>query len=477
LAKRVVTLEIDTTAIRFMETIGGRVVKWASLSLETSMFEGGVISDPQALSAAVKQLMDSSGIKARDVIASVSGLYSVSRIVAVSTPPGVAITSEAILEATRDIIPLSIKELHLSWQPVTAAGEGAQRVLVVGVPRDVIDAEMQALRAAGINPHILDLKAIALARAVNKEQALILNIEPSNFDIIIVVNGIPEVMRTMAWQQNGLTVEDKVEHLAMNLELTVDFYNSHHLDAPFDPATPFLITGQMSGDLDLMEKLQARVGYPVESLAPRLECPKHLPVSQYAVNIGLALKGAAPSKSLEQDGYVPPDINLVPETYKPWKPSAREIYFACAVIAAIALLFPLYQLTSEAMGKTANLQARYNILNNELQLMQLEITNREPLQKAIGEYSTIVNMGGGFTEDLRVIKSEATAFGVQVETVDHEGKSITITCQTEPESHIVFRDYITALRESGRFSTVTPPSEQFAYVTGGTIKLEPKPVE
>ncbi|MBA7658166.1 hypothetical protein ES703_66114 [subsurface metagenome] len=331
------------------------------------------------------------------------------------------------------------------------------------------------MRAAGINPRTLDLKTIALARAVNKEQALILNIEPSSFDIIIVVNGIPEVMRTIAWQQDSLTGEDRVERLAMNLELTVGFYNSHHSDTPLDPATPFLITGQVSGDLDLMEKLQARVGYPVESLSPRLECPEHMPVSQYAVNIGLALKGTVPAKSLEQDGYLPPDINLLPETYKAWKPSARQLYFACAVIAAIALLFPLYQLTSGAMDKTADLERRYNILSDELQLKQLEIKNREPLHQAIGEYNTIVNMGGGFTEDLTVIKSEADRLGVQVESVVHEGESITMTCQTEPESHIVFRDYITALRESGRFSTVTPPQWQFPDVTGGPIKLETKP--
>jgi len=475
LAKRIVTLEIDTTAIRLMETREGRVVKWASLSLEPGMFEEGVISDPQAFGAMVKQLMTSSDILGRNVIASVSGLYSVSRVVTVSNLPGGGITTqEAVLEAARDIMPLSMDELYLSWQTITAGGE-AQQVLVVGVPRDVIDAEMQALRAAGINPRTLDLKTIALARAVNKEQALILNIEPSSFDIIIVVNGIPEVMRTVAWQQDSLTGEDRVERLAMNLELTVGFYNSHHSDTPLDPATPFLITGQMSGDLDLMEKLQARVGYPIESLSPRLEYPKHMPVSQYAVNIGLALKGTVPAKSLEQDDFLPPDINLLPETYEAWKPSARQVYFAGAVIAAIVLLFPLYQMTSGAMDKTADLQASYNILNTELQRRQLELKNREPLQKAIGEYNTIVNMGGGFTEDLRVIKTEADRLGVQVESIAHGGESITMTCQTEPESHIVFRDYITALRESGRFATVTPPLEQFAYVTGGPIKLETKP--
>jgi len=198
-----------------------------------------------------------------------------------------------------------------------------------------------------------------------------------------------------------------------------------------------------------------------------------MPVSQYAVNIGLALKGTAPSKSLEQTSYLPPDINLLPDTYKPWKPSARQVYFACFVIAAITLLFPLYQMTSGAMGKTANLQAEYTSLNNRLQLIQLEIRNREPLKQAISEYNTIVDMGGGFTEDLRVINSEAGELGVQVESIAHDGKNIKVDCQTEPESYIVFREYVTALRESGRFATVTPPSEKFSYVTGGPIELEP----
>ncbi len=300
MAKRIVTLEIDTTAIRLIETGDGKVVRWASLSLDPTLFEDGVISDPPALSAAVRQLMDSSGIRAKNVIASVSGLYSVSRIVAVPTPPGEVATRAAVLEAAEEIMPLSMDGLYLSWQTI-ASSEGPQQALVVGVPRDIIDAEVRTLRAAGINPRTLDLKALALARAVNKEQALILNIEPSSFDIIIVVNGLPEVIRTLAWQPDSLTEEERVEHLVMNLELTVGFYNSHHTDTPFDPATPFLITGQMSADPDLVEKLPARVGYPVESLAPPLECPKHMPVSQYAVNIGLALKGRTPPKSPEQD--------------------------------------------------------------------------------------------------------------------------------------------------------------------------------
>ncbi len=467
-----VTIEISSTAIRLMEIEKGRVVKWASLSLEPGMFNGEVISDPKALTAAVRQLMSSSGIKGGNVTASVSGLYSVSRMVMVPTPLGVSASREAILEEARGVLPLSEDELYISWQAV-AAGEGGQRILVVGVPKDMIDAEMQALRAAGLNPRVLDLKGMALLRAVNREQALILNIEPTSLDVIMVVNGIPEIMRTTAWQPADLGVEDKAEQLAVALELTVGFYNSHHLSFPFNPTAPLFITGQMSGDLALTEKLQARVRYPVESLAPPLEYPAHLPVAQYAVNIGLALKGATPAKT--EGGYLPPDINLLPGAYQPWKPSARQIQAFCVMIVAIILLFPLYQVTSDAIGETAVLEARYTTINNELQRRQAEIKSREPLKKAIAEYHTIVDMGGGFTENLRVINSQADEFGIEVQSITHRGDSITITCQAE--SYTAFRDYLIALEESGRFMTPIPPPEGYPYTRSGVIKVEPKPGE
>lgn len=469
-----ITLEISSTDIRLMEVEKGRVIKWASRSLATSVLEEDVVSDSQALSDTVKQLMSSSGISGRNIIASVSGLYSLSRLVMVPTPLGEAVAQQTVLETARDIMPLAEDELYFSWQTIAPA-EGGQQVLVVGMPRDVVDSEVQALRAAGLNPRILDLKAMALMRAVNRGQALILNIEPSSFDTVLVVDGVAEVMRTTAWQESELAMEDKAEHLAVALELTTGFYNSRHSDFPLDLATPLFVTGQMSGDLALMEELQARVAYAIEPLAPPLEYPAHLPVAQYAVNIGLALKGTAPSKSLEQGGYSLPDMNLLPQAYKPWRPSARQAYLFLAAVAAIALLFPLYQVTSEAMGKTAHLEARYAILNNELGRRQAEIQSRQPLQKAITEYNTIVDMGGGFIDDLDVINSLAEKLGVEVQSITHDGSKITFSCQAD--SYLTFRKYVVALEESGRFTTPVIPPEGYPYTTSGPIKLEPKPAE
>ena len=453
-----------------METSGGKVTSWASHSLEPDMFEEEVITDPQAFGATVRRLMASSGIQARDITVSVSGLYSLSRVVTVPTPLEQPVTEEAVFEAAVEVMPLSEEDLYVSWQTI-APGEGGQLVLVVGVPRDILDSEMRALKSIGINPRTLDLKTMALARAVNREKAIILNIEPNSLDIVLVVDGLTEVMRTIAWQQDDFSLEEAAEHLNSAVEMTVSFYDSHHPGFPLDPATPFFITGQMSGNLALMEQLQAITSYPIEPLTPPLECPPHLPVSQYAVNIGLALKGTSSSKNTEQGQYSLPDINLLPLVYRPWRPSAKQIYFLCAIVALLVLLFPLYQFASGAMAETSLLQTKYNAINSLLQQRQIEIKNREPLQKAVAEYDSIINMGGGFTDDLAIIRNEAERFNVQIQSITHEGNSINVIC--DADSYTVFREFLTALEESGRFLSPIPEPERFPYLEGGKVTITP----
>lgn len=467
-----VTLEISSDSIRLMETSGNKIVKWASHALEPGIFQDEMISDPRALGAAVKQLMASSGIRGTKVVAGISSLYSLSRIVTVPAAPERAALEQEVLEAAGEVMPLSDEEMYLSWQ-IIGTVEGGQQVMVVGAPKEVIDNEVRALRAAGLNPQILELKTMALARAANRKQALILNIEPASFDIVMIVNNVAEVTHTRAWQPEALSAEEKAELLVSALGMTVSFYDLHHPASPLDPATPLFITGQMSSDLTLIDKLQAWVEYPIEPLTPPLEYAEYLPVSQYAVNIGLVLKGRTASRNVEQDGYSLPDINLLPQVYQPWRPSARQIQFFCVFVVAIALLFPLYQVTSKAMAETAVLQLRYDALNSELQRRQLELQNRQPLQKAIAEYNSIVDLGGGFTEDLRVINTQAEVLGIELRSINHAGKTITIICQAN--DYTTFRAYITALEESGCFLTPIPEPERFPYLEGGKVTLTPNP--
>lgn len=468
---KIVTLDIDDNGIKLLEIRGGVIRKWAQVAITPKSGNEEEIPGRQSLRDAVKQLMVSSGTKPGKVRASISGLYSISRILPMPAVPTAITTQEFAQELIGEIMPVSADRMYLSWQILADAdSEGDGKMLAIGIPRNMLDSEVRALRAMGVNPRILELRAIALTRAVNRKQAVIINMEPSSIDIILVVDDVPEIIRTLAWQQDGLAVEDKVEHVAANLGLTVDFYNTHHFETPIDMSTPLFFTGQMSGDLELTDKLGDRLGYPVESLTPQFKYPPGLPVSQYAVNIGLALRGAEESRDDGEEGRLRLDINLLPSIYNPWRPTITEVFAFLAVVAAIALLFPFFKVTTEAMDKTAGLQVKYDLLNSQLEIKKAEIKKREPLQAAVNDYLGITEREGSFLADIEVIWNEAEQLAVEVGSISHDDGVITFTCQAE--DFLAFRRYLTALEESGRFKSPIPPPEQFPYVKAGTIRLE-----
>lgn len=462
---RVVTLDIDSTCIKLIEVKGGKVLKWGSLPLTPPNGEGAAIPDPAELTAKVKQLLSSSGVQASKAITSLSGLYSVSRVVPVAILPGGLTTPQAVREAAAEIMPLDANSFYLSWHTI-AEEEGTQQVLVVGVPKDVLDAQVQALKSARVNTQLLELKAMALARVVNRTKALILNIDSPSFDIVILADGIPEIMRTSMWQPNNLSPDEKADLLAGTLEMTAGFYNSQHPLTPLDPATPLFVTGQMSGDSTLGDRLKTRLGYPFETLVPQIECPPQMPVAEYAVNLGLALKNEQASAGGHE--HLLAAMNILPQIYRPWKLSPRQVYLIAGMVVGVILLFQLYRVTTDAMGKTGDLQVRYDVLNSQLQQRQVEIKNRLPLQNAIKEYQTIQDMDIHVTGDIKLIRDAATEYKVQITTISHQDKSIVVSC--EAGDSVTFEKFMTALQKTGRFSPV-PPTEGYPFATGGSLQL------
>jgi len=213
----VVTLDIDSKSIRLLEMKGKVVEKWAEAPFEASVPEGEQASGLPALSKAVRQLMGSSGIKAKKVIASLSGLYTLSRILPDSALPPAPTTGEAILEIANEIMPLPENRRYLSWQTISNK-EGERLFLAVAVAREMLDSQVQALRTAGIDPYVVELRSMALVRAVDKKQAIILNIDSPSIDIIVIVDNVPEVIRTIAWNPSQLSIEETAEYLTTTLE-------------------------------------------------------------------------------------------------------------------------------------------------------------------------------------------------------------------------------------------------------------------
>ena len=249
--------------------------------------------------------MKSSDIKGKKVVASISGLYSVSRIVNIPEPNGHS-SEEAIGEMAAEMIPLPLDEVYVSWQAVGSNGNG-QQALFFGTPTNIIDAEIASLKSAHLKPYGLNIKSMALFKLVDTQQALMVNIEADSTDILLVADGLPQVVRTV---RRGLDIdtEEWVKDIAVNIDQTVLFYNTRFQGRHLAIDIPFYLTGQLSKDQSVVITLEDLTGFTPDLLPVPLECPPDFPISQYAVNIGLAVKQPSTVPAIDYEKWEVEDV-------------------------------------------------------------------------------------------------------------------------------------------------------------------------
>ena len=287
LQRRTVTLNIEDRDIRVLVARGGSVLAWQDVPLEPGLVKEGVIADAEAVGAALKTVLDSQSMSGGKLVASITGFRSIARVLELPKMNPELLEEAVTREAKREM-PVPMEDIYLSWQTL-GANDGHERVFALGVPRDILDPLLKAMAVAKRQLSAIDTKPLALARAANREEAIIADVEPASADIVVVARGVPVIMRTVVERDGEPDGDERVQRFRDEVARTVKFYNDTHRQEPLEPSTPIFVTGSLAG-LAMTEPFDSLTQYPIEPLSPPLDCPTELPIQSYAVNIGLALK-------------------------------------------------------------------------------------------------------------------------------------------------------------------------------------------
>jgi type IV pilus assembly protein PilM len=458
-----VTLNITATSVRLLSVKGKQVERWGSAPLAPGLVRDGFILQPKAVGEIISNLFESAKVPKQKVITSLTGLSFTYRILSLPrTKP--ALLEEAIQRSARQEIPLPLDELYLSWQAINGK-QDEMDCFVLGVPRNPIDAVVQALTEAGVEPYIIDLKPLALARAANRGDALIVDLEPDCFDVVLVAGGIPTVIHTIAPRGEGANLEDNIRRLTNELSKTVKFYNSSHPETPLKPTTPLLLTGELSTDADTSKLIQAETEYPIESLVPPLEFPPALPTAPFATNIGLALKKAPKTVSKgETNGFHDINLNILSDRLRAGARhiSRRYIIIPLAATIALGLLFGLYHLKSQANAESARLQTALIAASQQLHEARLATNEADATTEAIneivadtdaltGEHHYIMGQWSDLTSNLAVVTG-ALPPATHFTAIKIDADEITIEGETDSSIKVI--SYTTTLEKEAEFSEV-----------------------
>lgn len=454
-----VTLNISATSIRLLQVKGRQVKKWGSIPLAPGLVRDGLILQPKAVGAAIDDLFKSTKVPKKQVITSVTGLSFTYRILSLPRMKSASL-EEAIQRAARQEMPLPLEELYLSWQAL-GGGHDELDFFVLGVPRNLVDAVVKTLAEAGIKPYLMELKPLALARAANRGDVLIVDLEPDYFDIVLVADGIPAIMHTITPRGEGASIEDNIRRLTDELSKTVEFYNSSHQENPLTPTTPLLLTGELSAAANTSQLIQAETGYPVELLVPSLKFPPDLPIALYATNMGLALK-KVPQKRATSFHDINLDILSVTHRGRVIQVSWQFVLLTLVLALAIGFLFPMYRLKNEAGAETIRFQTELSGVSQELHQARLDFNQAKQIEDATDkitadlealkqEHQYILSKGGNAANNLGLV---TTAIPAEAYFTSIEMGTDQITIEGEADSPFTVIDYVRALETQGVLSEV-----------------------
>jgi type IV pilus assembly protein PilM len=193
---------------------GSEVVSCAARKIKKGILQEGQIMNKTELAGEIKALLASAKpkpISSKFVVFSVPESKSFVRTIQIPKMTREE-AGEAILWETEANIPISADKVYLDWQVIETKGKN-EEILVVAVPKDVIDSYYETIKLAGLVPLAAEVDIIATIRSLTSENEektiLVIDVGADVTNMAICKNQIPYF--TSSLPVSGKTFTDAVQ--------------------------------------------------------------------------------------------------------------------------------------------------------------------------------------------------------------------------------------------------------------------------
>ena len=378
------TVNIEDNSLKITSVRGKRVTFAIEGPLEPGWVENGVVKEKAQVAQVISALLAQNRIKEKECMACVSGIQSIYRVAYVPTLDP-ALLAEAAKKEMERAIPVPLDSLYTSWTAIRmSAVETA--LCMVGLPFDNVNSVMETLKSVGLQPKYLELKPLAVSRVIDEKKAIVLNAQPAGFDIIIVNDGLAELIRSLPFPSLTMSEGDKAAMVKEEVERTVNFYNSGHPNSPLNNQTFCILSGS------LREKLSTMLVCPSKPPPGLLFYPQGQDENTFIANTGLAMR------TINKLTRV--DISVLPQTAAARERAGGRPGFNLAPVVALAVcaaaVLGMWAVNNAAEGETLKLQLQMNEKTKVLsdaQKLYRERTDKDA--KELADYKLVVDTYSG----------------------------------------------------------------------------------
>jgi type IV pilus assembly protein PilM len=483
---KTVTLYIDDTSLRLLVMQGQRVKKWAAVKLEPGLIVDSVVIQEEEVGARIKQLLKNQKVKTKKVVLGFSGLHSLTRPATLPKLPK-SMLAEAVVREARRVLPVPLDQLYLSWQTIPGHKERSQ-VFMVAIPRKTADSLVKSLKAAGLEPSRMAIKPLVLTKSLALTTTILVDLQPDEFDIVVLSGGIAQPIRTVKTPSGELTWEQKINAVASELSRTLKFFDTNNPDKKLDATVPVYVSGELTQKPDFQKTLSDITGHPVFELLPFVKSPERIDLGYYMVNISMALKAVS---SIGGNTYPIANLNVIPLPYQPKPISITKVTGIPGGIALASMVIPLVMLMQTASTNIESMEKQLAATN---QIIVQKSAQRLELKRNIADLEKKVASAKATYEKTKkpldnIRSNQEVINGDLLVTLNSLSPDITLTGLTETDNMLTIKgeapsetditayvqailEYARTLDQSNRFSNST-----ISAIKVNTVKQNPAPGE
>jgi type IV pilus assembly protein PilM len=353
-----VTLYVDDTSVRMLVLDGQRVKKWAQTDLEPGLIKGGVVTVEGEVGNKIKQLLQENDVRAKWVILGFSGIHSLTRPASLPILPR-NMLPEAVAREARRVLPVPLDQLYLSWR-LAPSPKGKIHIFMAATPRKAADSLVKTLRIAGLTVRQMAIKPLALTKLVPENTAILIDVQPDEFDIVILNNGVPQPIRTVTFPNTELNWDKKLEMITSDVNRTIKFFDTNNPEKPLTAEVSVYASGELMSQPELLQNLGTVLGRAVVPLQPTLKGPEQIDLSRYLVNVALSVKSAP---MLREPSFAVASLNMLPAPYQPKPISTTKLIGIPCGVAVVGVLVPMVLMMQDASANILALQSQVDKMN------------------------------------------------------------------------------------------------------------------
>lgn len=202
----VVGLDFGRGVLRAVEVAGAAgprpmVIRHHELPLPTGSVTGGEVRDPVAVAEVLKEMWSQAGFKTKKVVLGMGNQRVLVRELSMPKMPAARL-KEALPFQVQELLPVPVADALLDFYPTAeSVADGVEVIngLLVAAVRGAVEANVEAVRLAGLEPIGVDLIPFALSRLLlpvdDLSHTALVHIGASTTSVVFVQQGIPQFVR------------------------------------------------------------------------------------------------------------------------------------------------------------------------------------------------------------------------------------------------------------------------------------------